>query len=296
MPGEIASRGRRISVLVSTFNRRELTLASLERLLGSASPGLELSVHLVDSSSSDGTPEAVAAAYPDVTITSVSSDHYWVAAMRAGFDQAIADDPDHLLMYNDDTMLGEAALTRLVEAAELLAQRGDAAGIVTGTLCDAASGAVTYGGITQDEGLRTRMRFRSHVTPGDKPKRADTCNFNLALIARPAYRAVGNLDGAFTHSMADLDYGLRARAAGYPTWVAPGFHGTCSDNPEKVAWQDRRLRPSERWKMVRGPKGLPPREFALFCRRWGGPAWPILAVAPYARLLLSPASDDGTGV
>ena len=287
MPTEGSPRPGHVAVLVATFNRRETTLASLERLLGPASSGLELSVHLVDASSSDGTPDAVAAACPEVSITQVPSDHYWVATMRAGFAPAIADDPAHLLMYNDDTMLDDGALTRLVEAATELTRRGDGPGIVTGTLCDAATGEVTYGGILQDPGLRTRMRFRSHVRPGTEPLPADTLNFNLALVSREAYRAVGNLDGAFTHSMADLDYGLRARAAGFPTWVAPGLHGTCSDNPEKVAWQDRSLSRSERLAMVRGPKGLPPREFALFCRRWGGPAWPVLAAAPYARLVLS---------
>lgn len=288
MPAEPSTRPRHVSVLVATFNRRETTLASLERLIGPASSGLDLSVHLVDASSSDGTPDAVAAAFPDVSITQVPSDHYWVATMRAGFSKAIADDPAHLLMYNDDTMLDDGALTRIVETAARITERGDGPGIVTGTLCDASTGIVTYGGILQDPGLRTRMRFRSHVQPGSEPLPADTLNFNLALVSREAYRSVGNLDGAFTHSMADLDYGLRARAAGFPTWVAPGLHGTCSDNPEKVAWQDRALSRSQRLAMVRGPKGLPPKEFAVFCRRWGGPAWPILAAAPYVRLVLSP--------
>jgi GT2 family glycosyltransferase len=210
--------------------------------------------------------------------------------MRAGFESAIADDPDHLLMYNDDTMLDDGALTRLVESADEIARRGDGPGIVTGTLRDESTGAVTYGGILQDQSLRTRMRFRSHVRPGTEPLPADTLNFNLALVSREAYRSVGNLDGSFTHCWADLDYGLRARKAGFPTWVAPGFHGTCSDNPEKGAWSAPGLSRAQRIAIVRSPKGMPPREFALFCRRWGGPAWPVLAAAPYVKLLVSPSS------
>ena len=69
MPTEGSPRPGHVAVLVATFNRRETTLASLERLLGPASSGLELSVHLVDASSSDGTPDAVAAAFPEVSTT-----------------------------------------------------------------------------------------------------------------------------------------------------------------------------------------------------------------------------------
>ena len=41
---------------------------------------------------------------------------------------------------------------------------------------------------------------------------------------------VGNIDGAFIHSMGDLDYGLRARKLGCSIWTAPSFVGTCSRN------------------------------------------------------------------
>ena len=34
---------------------------------------------------------------------------------------------------------------------------------------------------------------------------------------------------------------------------------------------------------LRGPKGLPPREWLRFSRRWAGPLWPVYAASPFVR-------------
>src|SRR5437879_10926345 len=58
----------------------------------------------------------------------------------------------------------------------------------------------------------------------------DTMNGNCVLIQRSVVPRLGNLDHHFTHSMPDLDYGLRAKRAGCSVSVAPGYVGDCVTN------------------------------------------------------------------
>src|SRR6185295_10451650 len=140
-----------------------------------------------------------------------------------------------------------------------------------------------YGGLRRTSRLR-RMAF-AQVAPTDEPQPCDTMNGNMVLVPRPVYLAVGDVDAKFTHAMGDLDYGLRASAAGCRVFLAPGHVGTCSVNPRFGSYQDERLSRSERLRRAASPKGLPVLEWAALCRRHGGPLWPALAVSPYARLL-----------
>jgi GT2 family glycosyltransferase len=154
--------------------------------------------------------------------------------------------------------------------------------VVVGSTRDPATGAPSYGGWNRGPWHHPARLVR--VPPGDEPRPCDTMNGNVVLLPREVVARTDGLDPVFTHSMGDLDLGLRASQAGCTLWVAPGWLGECVENLGKGMWQDHDLGGAERWKRLLGPKGLPPREWLSFASRHYGPFWPLHFAWPYLRI------------
>ena len=74
-----------------------------------------LDVFVLDDASSDGTGEAIAEQFPEVTVLRGDGKLYWNGGMRRAFAAAIAGDYDYYLWMNDDTTLDDGALALLLE-------------------------------------------------------------------------------------------------------------------------------------------------------------------------------------
>lgn len=267
-----------IAALLTVFNRRDQTLEALRRLFANTIPGVQLTVTLLDDGSTDGTAQAVTAEFPGVEVVRGDGSHFWNGGMRAAWQVAAGRNPDFYLWLNDDTLLDPGAVERLLRTSAFFADRA----IVVGSTRDAVTGEPTYGGVRRGS-TRRPLRFQT-VVPGLVPQRADTMNGNCVLVPRSVVSRVGILSAAFTHGMGDFDYGLRAKQRGVEVWVAPGFVGTCTRNQVEGTWQDASLPRWVRWSKVRSVKALPPREWATFTSRHGGPLWWLTFMAPYARV------------
>ena len=268
----------RVAAVMAAYNRKELTLACLRSLEAQQAPGLKLDVFVLDDASSDGTGQAIAEQFPQVTVLRGNGHLYWNGGMHRAFGAAIERDYDHYLWMNDDTSLDDGALTLLLDVERLLRDRGEEAVIVAGSTRHPETGELTYGGVVQPS--RWRPLLNVLVEPGTEPRPCDTMNGNATLISRAVVRRIGNIDPAFVQQMGDFDYGLRARAAGCSVWVAPGTVGTCASHPER--------RPGERSFLVElrelwSIKTLPPGPWALYTRRWAGRLWPLYWASPYVR-------------
>jgi GT2 family glycosyltransferase len=271
-----SSRGRQTLLgLLTSHERRDHTLAALEALFSQDPQGHEVRAILVDAGSTDGTAAAVEAAFPATEVIRVGRDIFWNQGMRVALDRARDADPDQYLWLNDDTTLDDRALEILLRTEREMRRRTSAGGAVVGTTRDPVTGVPTYGGVRRRQ--RWRPMLFDLVAPGETPRWAETMHGNCVLIPRDVVAAVGNLEARYTHAMGDLDYGLRIRSAGMEVWVAPGTVGTCARNPTPARSSRAELR------HLASPKGLPPREWALFVRRWAGPLWPIYFASPYVR-------------
>ena len=274
---------RTLAVLMTCFNRRASTLACLGRLGEQALPeDVRVQVYLTDDGSTDGTADAVREAFPEVHLMSGDGNLYWSGGMRLAWRAALAQGHDFYLWLNDDTLLYPDALARLLDTH---AQLGSLAPlIVVGSTQDPLTQHTTYGGVTRSSRLHP-ARF-ARVLPGHEPRPCQTMNGNCVLICRQVAERIGNLSEAFTHGMADYDYGLRAAQAGCSIWVAPGHVGTCANDHPRQSWRDPTVPRRHRWRQVTSTKGLPPREWGLFLKRHGGPLWPLYWLVPYARIWL----------
>ena len=275
---------QRVAVLITCHNRRELTLASLSALFRQRPIGdLEIEVFLVDDGCTDGTGEAVRAQFPCIHVLRGNGSLYWNGGMRLAFAVAMKMGFDAYIFLNDDTILYKDAIVRQV----LLARERLAAGtpaIVVGSTRSHRTGCQSYGGILR----RTRgltLRFACVEAHPSQPIECDTFHGNFVLVPAEVATELGNLDEHFQHQFGDIDYGLRARDAGFALVVMPGYAGDCSDNPTAGTWRDRGLSLAERWRHITSPKGVPIKEWILFTWRHFGWRWLHYALSPYAKTL-----------
>jgi GT2 family glycosyltransferase len=272
-----------VAVVMTCHNRRETTLSSLRRLFECPLPdGAMLEVFLVDDGSSDGTGEAVRAAYPQIHVLAGDGNLYWNGGMRKAYAAAMERDFRYFLWLNDDTLLYPGAVATLVDVAEQARTGQHKAVIVVGSTQSEAGGAVNHGGIVKWTRLKSRL-----VVPRDTPVPCQSMFGNCVLIPAEVARVVGNLDAVFVHSIGDVDYGLRARKAGFEILVMPGFAGACSLNPVEGSLSDVSLPLRLRYRQLLGPKGLPIRPFATFLWRHCG-AWGVLyGVWVYSKIFIT---------
>lgn len=286
-PGESDPRSApRIVALLTCFNRRSLTLACLEALAVSAArAGAQLRAILVDDASPDGTAVAVRERFAWVDVIEGPGNLFWNRGMHRAFGLALRQEATHYLWINDDTHLVPDALSRLLAQSEALLKAHGKPAIVIGATADRSTGQITYGGRVSTSRWRP---FRYELVWNDHD--AVACRAmegNCVLIPRAVAERVGNLDPTFEHAMGDTDYGLRALAAGFGLFVAPGVAGHCSINPTGGTYFDKSLPLSRRWQLIRSRKGLPVRSWLHFTRRHGGPLWPVHFAWPYAKVLVS---------
>lgn len=265
---------RRVAVLIACHNRRELTLRAL-RSLAAQKAVFDLTVVLFDDGSSDGTAQAVRAEFPETIVLAGDGSAFWNRGMYAAWTRACELAPDGYLWLNDDVALDPDALARLGAAWD----RADGPGVWVGATRD-ARGALTYGAMRR-AGPRAALRFERLPESADI-QRAETMNGNVVLVDAATVARIGLNDPAYFHMYGDIDYGLRASAAGIPVWQLPGTLGVCEGNP---AFDLAALSWSERWRhLLRSPRGVRPASWWRFARRHAGVLAPLAFAAPYRRL------------
>lgn len=247
-----------VAVLITCFNRRETTLRCLKALFQQELPaGATLRVVLTDDGSSDGTGDAVRAAFPHVTIVQGDGNQYWVGGTMLAWEAARP--ANFYLWLNDDVTLRPGAIRELLA---VNAESGEAATIAVGATCDPDCGKTCTGGMERRGWYDVRV-----MEPTNQPQLCDSINGNIVLIPRAAEERLGGLDPAYTHFFADGDYGLRARLEGISVLLAPGHLGECRLNPIANSSFDSKLPLSQRWRRMVGPKGYrPPRQWWAFVR------------------------------
>lgn len=279
-----------IAILITCHNRKIKTLDCLSTLYGQSLPiCTELSCYLVDDGSTDGTVQAVKKNYPLVSIISGNGNLFWGGGTHLAFQEAVKNNHSFYLWLNDDTVLYQNAIAKLLTTYEKVSSQGLEHSIIVGSTQDPCTQELTYGG------CRKRSRWHpfhfSKVTPAQEPQLCDTMNGNCVLIPHKVVQLVGLLDPAFSHYAGDFDYGLRAKALGCSIWVAPGYIGTCTFSKFERS-ESKSLTLKESLSKIFSKKGMsigntdlhPFWEWKRLTQRHGGYLWPIYWLMPYRRL------------
>ena len=268
----------RIAVLMTCHNRRAQTTTCLESLRRSAAAAGVLDrmrIFLVDDGSTDGTADAARAAWPGVEVITADGSRFWAGGMALAESEAThrMSDLTHLLWLNDDVVLDDRALEIL------LATCADNPTAIAVGAMRGLDGELAYSGVRFTSSWHP-LRF-ARVEPTDLPLEVEAMNGNLVLIPARLALSVGGVDAGFAQQAADLDYGLRARAAGAVVLLAPGTLGICPRNEPLSEPAGARAR----WRRLNDPVGLANRDQLRFIRRHGSWARPLLLAVPYIQFI-----------
>lgn len=253
-----------VAAIVLNFNGREVTLQALASLTALGYEPLEIVV--VDNGSTDGSFEAVAAAFPEVTQLRTEVNLGPAGGANLGVRHALDRGHDYLLILNNDIEVAPDLVTEMVRVAE----SGPAIGIVGPKAFfywDRDRIWTAGGRITFREAV-TKERGTGELDRGqyDRDEETGYVNGCAQLVKRAVFEEVGLWDPIYRLSFEDADFCLRARRAGWRSWYA----------------HRARL-----WHMVSvstGPYRAPKtyqtaRSTAIFVRRYAGPWQWVTAVA-----------------
>ncbi len=216
-----------IYVVIPVHNRKAYTISCLADL--ARQTVREKHVIVVDDGSTDGTAELVAQQFPDVFVVTGSGSLWWAGAMNLGIrfvlDRFRPEVDDFILALNDDVKIEVNYLASLLTAYQ------------TNKPCVVGSVSVDvkpphnllYAGTRMNlvfPGIENwaTTRFKSSYTLLTKTSPyllSDSLPGRGMLIPLAVFKAIGLFDEErFQHHMADLDFSISARKAGFPLVVS----------------------------------------------------------------------------
>ncbi|MFN8375835.1 MAG: glycosyltransferase family 2 protein [Anaerolineae bacterium] len=227
-----------IAVVVVTWNTRQLALDTLRSLFADlASSGLQAEVYLVDSASSDGTAEAVAAAFPQVKLTASQENLGFGKANNLAIQQIMsrADAPNAIYLLNPDTVTQPGATRALYDA--LMAS--PRVGLVGARLSygdgSFQHGAFGFPGLRQlwveffptpgrlIEG-RFNGRYPRALYDAGQPFPVDFTLGATMMLKREAVEQTKGFDEQFFMYCEEIDWAWRIHRAGWDVLCVPAAH------------------------------------------------------------------------
>lgn len=253
-----------VYAVVLSWNLRNDTLECLNSLTHSDYPNLR--ILLVDNGSTDGTPEAVAAHFPDVTVLVNATNLGYAKGCNVGILHALANGADYVFLLNNDTLVDAAALT------EMVAVVTPEVGMVAPKIYYAEDPQRIWS-------LGGMCHPLTYEKTGDPTGRLDAGQWETVverdyftgcalLLSRRLLETVGMYDEWFVSYYEDTDLTFRARAAGFKLLLVPQakiWHKVARTSGGSGS-------PNERYRMGRGSVIF----FAKHVRGW---RW--LIVVPY---------------
>lgn len=205
---------KRLEIVVLNWNGLADTRALLATLRECRAPaGWAIGVLVVDNGSSDGSPAALAAEFPEVAVLALEENRRFAGGNNAGLKEALARGADAVMLLNNDTEADPALCERLILALEQDPGAGAAAPLIyfgppSPTIWYAGGRCIPALGLAAHRGLRQRDdgRYRSVEPTGYL---TGCC----LLATRAAWERVGPLDERYFIYAEDADWSLRARAA-----------------------------------------------------------------------------------
>lgn len=210
----------RVSVVILNWNGREDTLACIESVLGSRDVAFDVVV--VDNGSADGSPAAIRATYPTLSLIETGRNLGYAEGNNVGLRQALQGDAEYLLILNNDTIVAPDMLHELVRASTALPR--------------SVLGPLTYyhhepervwwaGSRWNAVGCRLEHtgngRDGPAVAAGGEPL-ATTYVVGSALFAPVGlFREIGLLDAQYFLTHEETDWCYRARRAGWSCHCVP---------------------------------------------------------------------------
>jgi GT2 family glycosyltransferase len=207
-------------VIALSWNGREDTERCLDALEKVDEPPVR--IVCVDNGSTDGSVQAVRDHHPETHLLENGRNLGFAGGCDVGIRWALEQGAEWVVLVNNDAIIAPDAIAGFAAAAE---QRPEA-GVLAGKLYRADrpdriwyAGQrflpwLGYSGRHRGEGRRDGPRY-------GRPSRTDRANGALMAISRAAIEGVGMLDEELFAYVEDIDFSIRARAAGFEVLFVP---------------------------------------------------------------------------
>ncbi|WP_080240650.1 glycosyltransferase family 2 protein [Spirosoma rigui] len=216
-----------IYVVIPVHNRKVFTLGCLACL--ARQTVADHRVIVVDDGSTDGTGEQVRKQFPASTVVTGTGSLWWAGATNVGiryvFDTFSPRADDFILTLNDDIQINPDYLATLLLASQ--ANKGCIIGSISVDVNEPHK--LLYAGTRHnlllphiDNWAYSRYRHTYEALPSASPYfPSDTLPGRGMLIPVPVFNTIGMLDEQrFRHHMADIDFSISARQAGFPLIIS----------------------------------------------------------------------------
>jgi GT2 family glycosyltransferase len=219
----------RTALVIPVHNRRDTTLQCLGSLSRVNREQLDVKIFVVDDGSTDGTSEAIRRQFPDVDVIRGDGTLHYAGATNRGIEAALAWRPDFVVAMNDDTIVHEHFLQRLVKTAQ------DHPRSIVGALLllwTEPHKVFQVGQVWKT--LRGGWQIPEHLTAfsvGSHPFEVECLVGNCVLFPVSAIADNGLMDEKhFPHGWGDAQYMMRMRKAGWTLLVDPKSYVWCEPN------------------------------------------------------------------
>lgn len=245
----------RACLVVLNYNGRALLDEALPSIVAQDYPAFEVVV--VDNGSVDGSPQHVGARWPSVRVVALERNVGVTAALNAMV--RAADGADVVGLLNNDVELEPDWLARLVTVLEQHPRAASAAGKLLRQgdrrIIDRAGDAFAWSSWCGGRGA-------GELDAGQfgEPAEVFSVGGAAALYRRAAFDDVGPFDEDYVAYLEDVDWGFRARLAGYGARYAPaaiGYHRGGATLGDINAFSLYHLRRNQIWLVAKNyPLGL----------------------------------------
>jgi len=233
-----------VAVLIATYKRKSETRKCLKKLFQN---NFNVDIYISDSNSKNNIQD-LKKEYSNIDITNVGNNIFWSRGMNYSWAKAEdKKDYDYYIWLNNDTYLYPDALKTIFNDLKIIKSRS----IIVGITQD--KNKLTYGGRNDLKG--------NILSPVGAPQKVKYINGNFVLIPRDVFTSLGFLDSFYSHSLGDIDYGLRALKSNIDVYCSSKVLGFCEDN--SFEWYDYSSL-FLRLKNFSKPKGTPIREYFYF--------------------------------
>ena len=218
-----------LSLIVVSYNTRELTLASLRSVVAQTE-GVSYEIIVVDNGSADGSADAVAASFPDVTLLRLRENVGFAAGNNLA---ARLTTGRYLLLLNPDTVVLDGAILRLLAFARSHPDVGIFGGrtlFPDGALNPTScwNRPTLWSAFCLAGGLSRAFRKRPWANPEqpclwdcDRSREVDIVSGCFFLIRRALWEQLGGFDPAFFMYGEEADLCLRAARLGHKCMICP---------------------------------------------------------------------------
>jgi GT2 family glycosyltransferase len=216
-----------LSVVIVNWNTREMLRECLASLYGSGVRS-SMEVFLVDNGSSDGSPQMVAADFPQVRLIANADNRGFSAANNQAIRLAAG---RHVLLLNSDTLVHPGVIDASLAYMDANANVGvmgckvlNADGTVQ-TTCSQfptlANLALLTTGLFKVPGIPGARRYRMEDWQRDDERDVEVVSGCYLMVRAEAMQKVGLLDEAFFFFGEETDWCRRFLEAGYAVRFAP---------------------------------------------------------------------------